>query len=105
MLDFLLYFIKQIGVNNSLISCRVGLFLEPIYFGDFFVVFVQNLFDVILNFLDLFLITTAHKLIFGSLGCLELTHLTFEEMIQFLQNLLLFFLMVYTQNAMLELFL
>ncbi len=99
VLDFFFNFVKEVRINNSLISCSVGLLFQPVNFGYFLVVLMQNLFDVILHLFDLFLVAAAHELIFGALRCLKLAHLTFEDMSQLFQNHLLLFLVVYAQDA------
>ena len=78
MLNLLLNFIEEIGVDHSFIPCCIGLLLEIIDLSDFFIILMQYLFDIILNLLNLFLKIIRLKLFFISLNCLHLVHLSFE---------------------------
>ena len=77
MLDFFFNLIEKIGIDYSLVSSRVGLFFEPVDFGYLFVVFVQNLLDIVLHLFNFLLVTATHEFILGPLSCLYLAHFTF----------------------------
>jgi hypothetical protein len=62
VLDFLLDFVEEVGVDDPFIPSSIGLLLEKVDFGDFFIVLMQNLLDIVLHLFNLLLNTASHEL-------------------------------------------
>jgi hypothetical protein len=80
-------------------------FLEGVDLCDFLVVLLQDLFDVVLHFLDLLLVVIARVLLLVSLQHLHVPHLPTQLLHQLTQHFLLVRLVVQSAETAVEFFL
>jgi hypothetical protein len=75
VLDFLLDLLEEVGEDDPIAAGRGDLFLEGVDLGDFLVVLLQDLFQIVLylmRFLEVFLILDQSHLLFVVLHLLHL---------------------------------
>lgn len=88
VLDLFLDLIEQIRINHPLISGGIGLLFETVYLGDFLVVLVEDLLDIVFHLLYLLLEIVRLVLLLISLNSLHLAHLTLQQSYHLLQSFL-----------------
>ena len=78
MLDFLLNFIKQVGVYHPFVPGNIRVLFKVVNFSYFFIILMQNLLNIILHFLYLLLKSMALVFFLVSLQGLHLLHLSLQ---------------------------
>jgi hypothetical protein len=88
VLDLFLDLIEQIGIDHPFISGGIGLLFEAVYLGDFLVVLVEDLLDIVFHLLYLLLESVRLVLLLVSLNSLHLAHITLQQSYHLLQSFL-----------------
>ena len=88
VLDLFLDLIEQIGIDHPFISGGIGLLFETVYLGDFLVVLVEDLLDIVFHLLYLLLEIVRLVLLLVSLNSLHLAHLSLQQSYHLLQSFL-----------------
>ena len=88
VLDLFLNLIEKVGVDHSFIARSICFLFETVYLGDFLVIFVEDLLDIIFHLLYLLLKIVRLVLLLISLDSLHLAHLPLQQGYHLLQSFL-----------------
>ena len=81
--DFSLQLLEKTGIDDSFTSPAVGYLLKLVDLGDFLIVFLQKLVDLVLHLLHLLFSLAPLSLVLLLFCCLVLEHLAFEQADEF----------------------
>lgn len=81
--DFSLQLLEKTGIDDSFTSPTVGYLLKLVDLGDFLIVFLQKLVDLVLHLLHLLFSLAPLSLVLLLFCCLVLEHLALEQADEF----------------------